>query len=138
MYLEKQTRTWQRRYLDHAKAHNDLHQTYWYVNGSRGLFDFPAMYPGEYLPVIPVGDDPEESRHWAELMALVFKSANPSLQFEPYLTHVEALEQTGVAWYEYPNSPVQFDGICSRCGQIIEWTTVAGACCGECSCVIGA
>lgn len=80
----------------------------------------PAQWPHGCIPVLPVGDDVEESRTWAELLAELFSWDNRGrgIKFAPALTSLDLLD--GVAWYEYGGElpPLEVDHVCPTCGQI--------------------
>lgn len=113
--MTTQNRTFQRRIL--AEAQRDGYaDLYWFIEmrlpGNRSA---PAAYPGRLIPVVPVAPDPEQTRHWAHLLAELFASTNPAvIQFTPALTHVESLTVTGAAWYVYGN----LDVVCPSCGAV--------------------
>lgn len=80
----------------------------------------PAQWPHGCIPVLPVGDDIEESRAWAEMLAELFTWDNRGrgITFAPALTSVDLL--TGLAWYEYGGAlpPLEVDHVCGTCGQV--------------------
>ena len=80
----------------------------------------PALWPHGCIPVLPVGNDVEESRTWAEMLAELFTWDNRGrgITFAPALTSVDLLDN--LVWYEYGGElpPIEVDHICSTCGQI--------------------
>jgi len=126
--MPTQTSYQQRDILDAARALGDYDKLFWYVEvefpkkmlppGIRRRQ--PAQWPHGCIPVLPVGDDAEESRTWAEMLAGLFEWDNRGrgIVFAPALTSRELL--TDLAWYEYGGElpPIEVDHICSTCGQI--------------------
>ena len=80
----------------------------------------PAQWPHGCIPVLPVGDDADVSRTWAEMLAEMFSWDNRGrgIVFAPALTSVDLLDN--LVWYEYgePLPPVEVDHVCSTCGQV--------------------
>ena len=126
--MPTQTSYQQRDILDAARALGDYDKLFWYVEvefpkkmlppGIRRRQ--PAQWPHGCIPVLPVGDDAEESRTWAEMLAGLFEWDNRGrgIVFAPALTSRELL--TDLAWYEYGGElpPIEVDHICSTCGQV--------------------
>lgn len=64
------------RLLDAAKRAGDLDQLYWFVElrisptltGAKQPLIAAAAYPVGWTPIVPVGDDPQLSRHYAEIL----------------------------------------------------------------------
>ena len=126
--MPTQTSYQQRDILDAAKRVGDYDKLFWYVEAEfpkrmipAGIRRRqPAQWPHGCIPVLPVGDDAEESRTWAEMLAGLFEWDNRGrgIVFAPALTSRELL--TDLAWYEYGGElpPIEVDHICSTCGQI--------------------
>ena len=126
--MPTQTSYQQREILAAAQRQGELCQLYWYVEvefpkkmipaGIRRRQ--PAQWPHGCIPVLPVGDDAEESRTWAELLAGLFEWDNRGrgIVFVPALTSRDLLD--GLAWYEYGGDlpPLEVDHICRTCGQV--------------------
>lgn len=112
-----QTKTMQRRVLDAASERGELSTLAWFVEMRIGAVQHAgAPWPGSLVPVVAVGDDPEISRQWAEVLAELFKTANRSKEFAVALTTWDLLESTGVRWYEWGER--SFDIVCEGCGAI--------------------
>lgn len=117
--MATQTKTWQRKILDQAKAdgYTDL---YWYIEmaWSGNQRHAPACHPGAWVPVVPVGPDPVASRNIADMLAHLFALSNEKwLTFAAALTSTEALVQTGCRhylWFE----DIPLDAVCSICGCV--------------------
>lgn len=100
--MATQTKTWQRKILEQAKAtgYRDL---FWYIEFSwwqAGQRHAPACHPGPWVPVVPVGPDPQASRNIADMLAHLFALSNEKrLTFAAALTSTEALAQTSCRHY---------------------------------------
>lgn len=126
--MPTQTSYQQRAILEAAKSQGELTQLYWYVEvefpkkmipaGIRRRQ--PAQWPHGCIPVLPVGDDAEESRTWAELLAGLFEWDNRGrgITFAPALTSRDLLND--LSWYEYGGAlpPLEVDHVCPTCGQV--------------------
>ena len=126
--MPTQTSYQQRDILAAAKQLGDYDKLCWYIEvefpkrmipaGIRRRQ--PAQWPHGCIPVLPVGDDAEESRTWAEMLAGLFEWDNRGrgIVFAPALTSVDLLDN--LVWYEYgePLPPVEVDHVCSTCGQV--------------------
>lgn len=126
--MPTQTSYQQRDILDAAKRLGDYGKLFWYVEvefpkkmlpaGIRRRQ--PAQWPHGCIPVLPVGDDAEESRTWAEMLAGLFEWDNRGrgIVFAPALTSRDLLDN--LAWYVYgdPLPPVEIDHVCATCGQV--------------------
>lgn len=126
--MPTQTSYQQRDILAAAQRQGELTQLYWYVEvefpkrlipaGIRRRQ--PAQWPHGCIPVLPVGDDAEESRTWAELLAELFTWDNRGrgIVFVPALTSRDLLND--LSWYEYGGAlpPVEVDHVCGTCGQV--------------------
>lgn len=118
--MATQTKTWQRKILEQAKAtgYRDL---FWYIEFSwwqAGQRHAPACHPGPWVPVVPVGPDPQASRNIADMLAHLFALSNEKrLTFAAALTSTEALAQTGCRhylWFE----DILLDAVCDVCGGV--------------------
>ena len=126
--MPTQTSYFQQDILNTARRTGELSQLYWYVEvefpkrmipaGIRRRQ--PAQWPHGCIPVLPVGDDAEESRTWAEMLAGLFEWDNRGrgIVFAPALTSRDLLDN--LQWYEYGETlpPVEVDHVCSTCGQV--------------------
>jgi hypothetical protein len=107
-------RTWQRKVLDEAQRAGALHRLYWYPVATGGRQD-KGVAVGEAapaIPVVPVGSDPEESRHLAHLMIELLEL--PGASFALDLTTADLLDACGVPWFIWGSH----DHICPGCGAI--------------------
>jgi len=137
--MPTQTRTWQRKILEQARrdGYRDL---FWYIECTApGRRVFPAAYPWKWIPLIPVGPNPEASRRIAGMVAHFFRLSNPpAMTYAEQLTDTTALEQTGCLWYVWTED-VEIDAICADCGAVerVGHTVTEGAnwLCGECAAV---
>jgi hypothetical protein len=114
-----QTKTFQHRILDQARPDNYA-GLYWFIEMRLGATRYvSACWPGRFVPVVPVAPDPEITRHWAHMLGELFQASGelPSIHFEPALTSVEALRDTGCYWYEF-GDPVFADVVCRGCGCV--------------------
>jgi len=75
------------------------------------------------VPVVPVGPDVEEQRHWAHLLLELFKESNRGrgMLFALALTDCDMLCDMlkGYRWYVYGETPpAAADVICGWCGEV--------------------
>ncbi len=126
--MPTQTAYQQHDILAAAKQLGDYDKLFWYVEvefpkkmipaGVRRRQ--PAQWPHGCIPVLPVGDDAEVSRAWAEMLAELFSWDNRGrgIVFAPALTSRDLLEQ--LPWCEYGGElpPVEVDHVCGTCGQV--------------------
>lgn len=114
--MATQNRTWQRKVLDAARR-DGYDGLFWYIEACLpGRIHLSAAHPSVWVPVVRVAPDPEETRHWAHLLAELFRASNPpTVSYEAALTHTEALEL--VPWYEFGDT-VMVDAICRGCGSV--------------------
>ena len=126
--MPTQTSYQQRDILAAAKQLGDYDKLCWYIEvefpkrmipaGIRRRQ--PAQWPHGCIPVLPVGDDADVSRTWAEMLAEMFSWDNRGrgIVFAPALTSVDLLDN--LVWYEYGGElpPIEVDHICGTCGQI--------------------
>lgn len=140
--MPTQSKTWQRKILAAAKA-DGYADLFWYVEATApGRRVFPAAYPWKWIPLIPVGPDPDASRRIAGMVAHFFRLSNPpAMTYAEQLTDATALEQTGCMWYVWTEDVV-IDAICADCGCVeqVGHTVIEGApwLCVECAIVIRA
>lgn len=112
-----QTKMLQKRILASAGERGELDTLAWFVEMRTGPIQYAgAPWPGALVPVVAVGDDPEISRQWAEILAALFQTANRGREFALALTTWDLLESTGVQWYEW--GMTAFDVVCEGCGAI--------------------
>lgn len=113
--MATQTKTWQNKILSAAAA-DQYAGLFWYIEISApGRRVFPAAHPGVHIPVVAVAPDPEQTRHWAHLLAELFKVNNPpGWEFAAQLTSLEALRETGCSWYRFG----EIDIVCPSCGAV--------------------
>ena len=126
--MPTQTSYQQRDILNAAKQLGDYDKLCWYIEAEfpkrmipAGIRRRqPAQWPHGCIPVLPVGDDAEESRTWTEMLAGLFEWDNRGrgIVFAPALTSRDLL--TDLTWYEYGEElpPIEVDHICGTCGQI--------------------
>lgn len=137
--MATQTKTFQRKVLEQAQRDNYA-GLWWYIEMRLGLNSYAsACYPGPWVPVIEVAPDPEITRHWAHMLAELFKEGGnlPTVSFEPALTSTETLRDTGCYWYEW-GDPVLVDAVCRGCGCVeqVDGELLAMSpawICGECA-----
>lgn len=126
-----------RKLLEIERRHNRLDHLYWFVEvklpGSRTRSGKPvlqaACWPKEHVPVIPVGCDPDTSRHWAEMLKALFEDGNAGTGIEHALALTNAERMEGLDWYEWGQ---EFDCICETCGAVFKDTAPNAeySCCG--------
>lgn len=126
--MPTQTSYFQQDIIQAAVQTNTLADLYWYVEAEfpkrmlpAGIRRRqPAQWPHGCIPVLPVGNDVEESRAWAEMLAELFTWDNRGrgITFAPALTSVDLL--TGLSWYEFGGElpPLEVDHVCPTCGQV--------------------
>lgn len=133
-----QTRTWQRKVIDGARAKGEVDQLYWFVEmdlpstirPAKGARYMPATYPPGFVPVIPAGPDPDVSREYAEILTLLFETSNRGrmIEFNPTLTDRDTLG--GFYWYEFGDEPThEIDHVCEYCGSIRRGPVLAPPAC---------
>lgn len=125
------------RMIARAVAGGHLHRLYWFVQikipGSRtrsGRAEIvAASWPKDHIPVVPMGDDPEVSRCWAELVKAMFEDGNRGSGIEHALCLTDRETLAGADWYEWGQ---EFDCVCETCGAVFRDTAAnAGySCCG--------
>jgi hypothetical protein len=73
-----------------------------------------AAAPKEWIPYVPLGDDPERSRQMIEMLAAIFAYSNPpQIKFVAALCSTEELLTQQV--YEFGK---EWDCVCGVCGQV--------------------
>lgn len=107
-------RTAQRQILHQAARRGELHTLYWYPVETTGRRDRAVTvgHADPAIPVIPVGNDPEISRHYAHLMIELIEM--PGAAFALDLTTADLLDQVGVPWFVFGDH----DHICPSCAAI--------------------
>lgn len=134
------TRSQLNRLLDAAIAAGDQGGLYWFVEmkispalaGTRQPVIAACAYPLEWVPVVPVGDDPVCSRHDAELLLECLKSANRGrlIEFALALTTTDVIANGGFRVYVW-GEPV-WDCVCVVCGGVWRSTTAGEEICEVC------
>lgn len=116
--MQTQTRTEQRRILAAEQATGWAGLVWFVAATPPGEDTYAAAFPARAIPVVPVGPDPEISRHWAHLLQELFRSAvgpdGAGWAFETRLTNGAGLERAGVVWYEWGT----LDVVCETCGAV--------------------
>jgi len=117
----------------------DLGTLYWYVEAklpgrmtSTGKPQLQAAsWPDVWIPVIPVGPDPQISRHYIEILLEAFRASNggQGIEFGIGLTSIDQIETKKV--YEWGEQ--RWDCICELCGAVFQETTVGIEICAECA-----
>jgi hypothetical protein len=119
-----------------AAADHELQYLYWYIEakvpakltGTKAPQLQAASWPGMWIPVVAVGDDPAVSRHWAELLTECFRASNRGMEFGLGLTMDELLAEKRV--YEWGEAV--FDNVCVCCGGVWQASTVGLELCPPC------
>lgn len=128
------------RLIDGAKRAGELDQLYWMVEikvaaalaGTKRPVIAAASWPLGWVPVVPVGCDPVESRHYAELMMACLKTANRGrlIDFGLALTNREIIEAGNYHTYEWGD--YCWDCVCVICGAVWSATGVSDEVCEGC------
>ena len=106
-------RTRQRKILEAAALAGELDQLYWYPVATNQRGEPPvAVGAVPSIPAVPVGDDPETSRHWAHL--LIELMVCPGVTFGLELSTAALLDGCGTAWFVWG----AHDHVCPGCGAI--------------------
>lgn len=129
------TRTEVSKMLDIARQRNTLASLYWFVEvklpGIRTRSGKPVLqaagWPQAHIPVIPVGADPEVSRHYAEMLKAFFEDGNSGTGIEHALALTSAEKLVGMDWYEFGR---EWDCICAQCGAVFRSTVANDKWCG--------
>jgi hypothetical protein len=121
-----QSKSWQRKIIDAARANGELHKLRWYIE-----MDIPAAarrhrdhkiqcasHPPGFVPVIPL--DQPGADEYAHLLLELFKSANPDTTFRLMLTDIPMLQSCRIDWYDWGDlpAPQPIDIICELCGLV--------------------
>lgn len=132
------TKTELSRMIARAVAGGHLHRLYWFVQvklpSSRtrsGKAEIvAASWPKDHIPVIPLGDDPEVSRCWAELLLALFVDGNAGTGIEHALCLTDRATLGSADWYEFG---AEWDVVCEGCGAVFRDTAPNAEywCCGE-------
>ena len=134
--MPTQSKTWQKKILSAAQR-DGFRDLFWYIEATApGRRIFPAAYPGRWIPLVPVGPEPDASRRIAGMVAHFFRLSNPpAMVFAEQLTDATALEQTGCLSYVWTEDVV-IDAVCADCGSVerVGHTVAEGApwLCAEC------
>lgn len=121
--MATQTRTWQKKIIDGAIRLGELDRLFWFVEmtltRAMGGGQAAACFPVRWVPVVAVGPDPEEQRHWTHLLLELFKTNNRGrgIEFDLALTDCDILQE--YRWYVYGESlPPAADVVCEWCGEV--------------------
>ena len=116
--MPTQSKTWQKKILSAAQR-DGFRDLFWYIEATApGRRIFPAAYPGRWIPLVPVGPDPEASRRVAGMVAHFFRLSNPpAFQYAEQLTDATALHDTGCLAYVWTED-VEIDAVCCACGAV--------------------
>ena len=108
-----QSKTWQSRVLSQAKTAGDLDNWFWFIKIQLpGLRFQPALWPGQWMPVIPVYDDPEIARLIVKVLVEKLRKDNPAT-FQ-YHTQLIYRSQIGPFWYRYGVDDI----VCEYCAGV--------------------
>ena len=127
------------RLLAGAGADGSLDSLYWFVEmkispslaGTRHPVVAACSYPVGWVPVVPVGSDPQLSRHYAEVLLECLKSSNRGrlIEFGLALTSDEVIAG-GFRVYEWGEA--RWDCICVECGAVWQSTGAGEEICEVC------
>lgn len=94
-----------------AAANNDLCNWLWVIEIEKpGRVYEHALWPGQWLPTVEVGDEPEMTKLIAELLVAKFKPDNPAIwQWHIMLAYKPGM---GPMWYRYGVDEI----FCEFCG----------------------
>lgn len=122
--MATQSKTWQKNYIASVKDTGNL---FWYPEATlkpserRGILAdgiTPVGYPGVWIPLVPVGKNPEGSRRIAEMLCALYRPFAPkAMEIVPVLTDTQALKDTKALGYEWTQD-VMIDCVCACCGAI--------------------
>lgn len=128
------------RIIDGARRLGELDQLYWMVEvkisaslaGTKQPVIAAASWPLGWVPVVPVGCDPQLSRHYAEILLECLKTSNRGrlIDFGLALTNRGIIEQGGYQVYEW--GELRWDCVCVACGAVWATTGVSEEMCDEC------
>lgn len=106
-------RTQQRKILDAAQRDGTLHELYWYPVATNQRGEPPvAVGNPPTIPVVPVGPDPETTRHWGHILVSLLES--PGITFGLELSTAKLLDQCGTPWFVWG----LHDHVCPGCAAI--------------------
>ena len=116
--MPTQSKTWQKKILSAAQR-DGFRDLFWYIEATApGRRIFPAAYPGRWIPLVPVGPEPDASRRIAGMVAHFFRLSNPpAMVFAEQLTDATALRDTGCLSYVWTEDVV-IDAVCCQCGAV--------------------
>jgi hypothetical protein len=122
--MAQQPRIWQRKYLAQRKS---FERVYFYPEAqlipSQRVSRFsdgytPVGYPGQWIPVVPVGSNPEASRRIADMLCALMRPFVPhAMSIDPVLADDATFAATGALKYIWTEE-IMFDSICAHCGSI--------------------
>jgi len=122
--MAQQTRSWQRKYL---ASRATLAGVYFYPEAqlipSKRASRFsdgytPVFYPGQWIPVVPVGDNPEASRRIADMLCALMRPFIPNaMSIDPVLADDATFTATGAQKYIWTED-IPLDVICKVCSSI--------------------
>lgn len=125
--MSQQPKSHQKEILKMLTKHGVTEGIYWCPEGRvpprmrRGLSDDGYTmigYPGHYLPVVPVGKDPEASRRYMAMLCDLFRLCMPHLmEIEPVLASDETLLAKNTLFYHWTDE-IMLDVTCASCGAI--------------------
>lgn len=128
------------RLLSGAIAAGDQRTLYWFVEmrispslaGTREPVLSACSYPVGWVPVVPVGDDPVASRHYADLLLECLKSGNRGrlIEFGMALTTTDVIVDGGFQIHEWGDAC--WDCVCVECGGVWRSTTAGEEICEAC------
>lgn len=128
------------RILDGARRMGELDQLYWMVEikisptlaGTKRPVIAAASWPLGWVPVVPVGCDPAESRHYAEVLLECLKAGNRGrlIDFGLALTSRDVISTGGYQVYEW--GELRWDCVCVVCGAVWAATGVSEEVCEKC------
>lgn len=132
-----QSRNQLQRILDGAAAKGELDLLYWFVEaklpGARSTTGRPqlqaASWPGKWIPLVAVTENPQTSRHYAELLTECFRTSNRGIEFGLALTAADIAER--YRCYEWGDRC--WDNVCVVCGAVVVDTTVGVDLCERCA-----
>lgn len=90
------------------------------------------MFPRSYVPVVAMGSDDVESRHYADILRELFALVNRGRGFDfvVEVTDIHELRSGNWQWYEWGS--VMWDCVCAECGRVFADTCPQLEICEEC------